>query len=444
MFESVESAFRSLMQALQTAKLYGTDHAKFGQSRDEAFESFQLAFKERAELVFGIVGEELAFEKEVMFDLSKSTKPMIVFLKSLGIERMSFSRAMSKEELHKFLIFLVTPKEEIKKEPQEYLAGLAIKNINVGKIKGSSERLEVTGAVNYLTLYTSSVDNFSSSLENILEAKTLDYLDLRFTVSSVFESLLLRHQELLKLAAVKRYDQNTFSHILNVAILSMFFASKLGLTKDDILEIGLAALFHDIGKTFVSRKIIKKSEKLSNEEFETIKSHTVLGAELLLKYVDSLGVLPVLVAFEHHLKADFKGYPRMAYPRKPHLGSAIVEICDIYDSLSSRRSYKAALSPDLVYDILTKEKEKFHYPRLVDDFFQVMGVWPIGTLVALSDSRVAVVRQENEDEIFSPTVEVIFPEDKKETIDLANKDLGVKIEKFLDPLAEGKPYTSLV
>jgi putative nucleotidyltransferase with HDIG domain len=444
MFEAVENSFRGLIQALQTAKLYGTGHAKFGQALNKAFAGFKEAFKERQEIVFGIVGEELAFEKEVMFDLSKSTKPMILLLKSLGIERMSFSRAMSEEELEKFLMFLVTPKDELKKEPREYLTAAGIQNINVGKITGSSDKAEVAEAVNYLTMYSGSLDNFNRSLENVLEARDLDYVDLRFNVSNVMENLIMRHQELLKLAVVKRYDLTTFSHILNVSILSMFFSSKLGLAKDDIVEIGIAALFHDIGKTYVSRKIIQKSDKLSSDEFETIKSHTISGAEVLLKYVDSLGALPVLVAFEHHLKADFKSYPPMAYPRKPHLGSAIIGICDIYDSLSSRRSYKSALAPDAVYGIFMKEKGKFHYPGLVDDFFQVVGVWPIGSLVVLSDSRVAVVREENEDDIFCPKVEVISPADKKEIIDLKGKKPQLKIEKYLDPLSDGLIYASMI
>ncbi len=444
MFETVENSFRSLISALQIAKLYGTEHVNFAKSLDKAYEGFQEVFKERDELVFGIVGDELAFEKEVLFDLSKATRSMIVYLKSRGIERMNFYRPMTKEELREFLLFLAAPKEEIKKEFQEYLMVKGIRNINVGKIKGSLENSEIAEAINYLTLYTSSLDNFNRSLENILEAKDVDYHDLRFNVSSIFENLISRHQELLKLTVMKRYDLTTFAHILNVSILSMFFASKLGLAKDDILEIGTAALFHDIGKTYVSRKIIKKTDQLSEEEFETVKGHTVFGAEILLSYVDTLGVLPVLAAFEHHLKSNFKSYPQMAFPQKPHLGSAIIGVCDIYDSLSSRRSYKAKLPPNVVYDILLEEKQKLHYPQLVDDFFRVIGVWPIGSIVVLSDSRIAVVREENEDDIFSPKVEVISPPDKKETVDLKQKKPELKIEKSLDPLGEGKPYAELV
>jgi len=446
MTEAVENSFRGLVKALQTAKLYGTEHPKFSKSVDIAYEGFQAAFKERNDLVFGIVGEELAFEKEVMFDLSKETRPVLVYLRSRGIERMDFYSHMVKEELQKFLVFLVTPKEELKKEPQEHLMILGIRNINVSRIKSASESMEggPDGAPNDLKLYDSSLENFNQILDNVLENKEVDYLDLQFNVSSIFEALISRHQELLKLTVMKRYDQVTFAHILNVSLLSMFFASKLGLPWEEVLEIGIAALFHDIGKTYVSRKIIKKTEKLSVEEFEAVKGHTVFGAEILLKYVDTLGQLPILAAFEHHLKSDFQSYPKISFPRKPHLGSAIIGVCDIYDALCARRSYKVALAPNIVYYIMMKEKKRLHFPGLVDDFFRSMGVWPIGTLVVLNDSRIAVVREENEDEIFSPKIEVIIPENNKEIIDLKGKKGVLKIEKFLDPLTEGKPYAGLV
>ena len=446
MFEAVENSFRGLVSALQTAKLYGTEHAKFTKSVGQAYESFQAAFKERNELVFGIVGSELAFEKEVMFDLSKATRPMIIYLKSRGIERMDFSRPMLKEELHKFLVFLVSPLEEIKKEPQEHLAILGIKNIFVGKIKGSGQSSGgfASGVVFDSQLYISAQENFNFTAENIRANREIDHLDLQFNVSGLFERLISGHQELLKLTVIKRYDQVTFAHIVNVCILSMFFASKLGLSRDEALEIGIAALFHDIGKTGVSRKIIKKTDKLSVDEFEAIKSHTIFGAEILLKYVDNLGMLPVLAAFEHHLKSDFQGYPKISFPRKPHLGSAIIGVCDIYDALCARRSYKSALAPNIVYDIMMKEKNRLHFPGLVDDFFRSIGVWPIGTLLVLNDSRIAVVREENWDDIFFPKVEVIMPENNKEIIDLKEKKGSVTIAKFLDPFTEGKPYLELI
>ncbi len=449
MLDRIENAFRSLITAFQIAMLYGTKHPKFNKFLDKAYESLQDVLKDKEELVIGIVGEELAFEKEILFELSRTHRPIIIYLKARGIERLAFHRLMEEEELSKFISFLMTPKDEIKKGLQEYLNLAGIKNINAGKIKVSaatdlSQQEGVLQAVDYISLYNSSLDNIQQSLESVLNAQDMDYLNLRFGVTNMLENLVSRYQELLKLTVVKRYDINTFVHILNVSILAMYFSSKLGLNKDAILDIGIAALFHDIGKIYISRRILKKTEGLTNAEFSKIESHTLAGVLILLRYVDTLGILPAVVCFEHHLRAGLKSYPKLSFPQKPHIFSSIVSICDVYDALLQRRSYKTSYPPNVVYEIIIKERENFFEPRLVDNFFKIMGVWPIGTIVLLSDKRVAVVRDENEDDIFFPKVEVVFPQDKKESIDLKEKKDQIKIEKTLDPLGEGKDYVSLI
>jgi len=449
MLTQIENAFRGLINALQIAKLYGADHQKVGKFLETANQKLQEVLAERPELVIGIVGDELAFEKEILFDLSRSIQPMIAYLKSRGVEKIAFTRGLTSDELAKFVAFLMLPKEEYKKEPQDYLDAAGVRNISVGRLKGTGgaggavQPEEVVQAVDFLNLYNGSLDNFSQSMENVLNAQDMDYINLRFNVTNMMETMVGRHQELLKLAAVKRYDVNTFVHTMNVSILSMFFASRLGLAKEDILDIGIAALFHDIGKVYISRNIIKKSDKLTDEEFSAVKGHTVFGAEILLKYVDTLGMLPVLVAFEHHLKPDFKGYPKMAFPHKPHPGSIIVSICDIYDALLQRRSYKSPYPPNMVYEIMMKSRDNTFEPSLLDTFFKIMGVWPIGSLLALSDKSVAVVRDENEDNIFLPKVEVVHPAESRRMIDLKEAK-GIAIEKFIDPQVEGKEYSGLI
>jgi hypothetical protein len=98
----------------------------------------------------------------------------------------------------------------------------------------------------------------------------------------------------------------------------------------------------------------------------------------------------------------------------------------------------------MIYDFMIKEKGKFFKPTLLDNFFKIMGVWPIGTILLLSDSRIAVVRQENEEDIFCPKVEVIKPADKKELIDLKQKKESLKVERALNPFTEAKDYLRLI
>ena len=108
----------------------------------------------------------------------------------------------------------------------------------------------------------------------------------------------------------------------------------------------------------------------------------------------------------------------------------------MYDALSQRRSYKNDYPPNMIYDLMMREKGRAFEPQLLDKLFKIIGVWPVGTIVRLSDGRIAVVREENEDDIFSPKVEVISPLDKKETIDLKKEEAKIKIERSLNPLSE--------
>jgi len=235
MLEKIENSFRDLISVIQIARLYPDWHPQFKRAIDKAYLSLEEVLREREELVIGIIGEELAFEKEIFFELSKTTKQMILYLKDRGIERIVFCRGMENEELNKFISFLITPKEEIKTDAQGYLSFLGIKNIIVGKIKSftdTSLAVKAGGAINYLSVYENSLDKISHSIETVLNEQELDHLTLRLTVNDVVENLLGRHQDFLNSAVIKRYDFMTFTHILNVSILSMYLSSKLGFAKN--------------------------------------------------------------------------------------------------------------------------------------------------------------------------------------------------------------------
>jgi hypothetical protein len=135
MLAKVEKAFQELLTCLQIAKLYGIAHPMFQKSLDKAYAAFEEVFLLRPEMVIGIVGDELAFEKEILFDLGKLLRPAIFYLKERNIERLAFYRGLSKEELSKFVGVLVGAKEDFKPDPQVLLTQIGIKNISISKLK---------------------------------------------------------------------------------------------------------------------------------------------------------------------------------------------------------------------------------------------------------------------------------------------------------------------
>ena len=442
MLAEIEIAFKELLACLQTIKMYGAVHPSFNKSLDKAYLAFENVFAHQQEMVIGIIGEELAFEKEILFDLGKLLKPAILYLKERNIERLVFYRGLSKDELGKFISILTGPKEGFKSNPQQLLVAVGIENINIGKLKVNESKGEHLFIDDQLELYGSSMDKVRQVLSSVLNFEQIDSLGVRASLNSIVKGLSMQHQELIKLATVKRYDTEAYAHMLNVAIFSMYLSSRLGFQKEDVLDIGIAALFHDVGKIYISRKTLHKPDKLSEQEFDRIKSHTVLGAEFMFKYVDSLGILPVVVSFEHHLKYDSSGYPRLPLLRKQHIASSIVAICDVYDALSQRRGYKQDYSPDVVYNIMNKDKGSAFNPGLLDNFFKFMGFWPVGSVVELNNGSIALVRQENESDIRRPKVEIVSPVDKKRLVDLVQEG-DLSIQRYLNPWNEGKEYLRL-
>ena len=115
-------------------------------------------------------------------------------------------------------------------------------------------------------------------------------------------------------------------------------------------------------------------------------------------------------------------------------------MCDVYDALTQKRSYKTDYPPDKVYEIMSLEKGKLFDPALLERFFQVIGVWPIGAIVMLTDGRIAVVREVNEQDIYRPKVEVVHPVAAGEVIDLLETRDRLQVKEALNPLGKGQEY----
>ena len=284
----------------------------------------------------------------------------------------------------------------------------------------------------------------SKSFNSIFKGDTVDVSNTKKAMKSTLEMLLRGDLGLMMLTSVKRHDLFTFTHSLNVSALAMVFASELLFSKENILDVGIAGLFHDIGKIAISQKVIEKPGFLTDEEMMSVKSHTILGAEILLQQVDYIGILPVIVAFEHHLRYDLKGYPKLHYSRHPHFVSLIVSLCDCYDALRSRRSYKRDYPPLMIYEIMFKERGRMFEPSLFDKFFGFMGVYPISTIVQMNTGWIGIVREQNKGDRFSPKVEIVYPAKRKRVMVDLKKESKLEIKTSLNPFSSGKEYAPLI
>ncbi len=231
-------------------------------------------------------------------------------------------------------------------------------------------------------------------------------------VDGLAQAVAQNRTALLALTTLKNYDNYTFTHMVNVSILTMGQARGLGIDGPLLREFGLAALMHDIGKVRTPLEILNKPDKLTDAEFTIMKRHTIEGAEILRKTPDIPTLAPV-VAFEHHLRLDGTGYPHGVTRPSLNVGTMLCSIADVYDAMRSQRKYQQAFPTDRILEVLKRSDGKQFDQHLVRRFAQLVGIYPVGNLVKLNTGEVAVVLKVYAPDPHRPQVRVVFDREGK-------------------------------
>jgi HD-GYP domain-containing protein (c-di-GMP phosphodiesterase class II) len=233
------------------------------------------------------------------------------------------------------------------------------------------------------------------------------------------------------ISTLRVFDDYTFTHSVNVAMLSMCIGRRINLSRRNLVNLGMCALFHDLGKIEIPNEILHKKEKLDDSELKLIEEHSLNSSRLMLKLKaspDSKARILVPM-FEHHLKYDLSGYPHADWKKPLTLFGKIISIADKYDTLTSSRSYrKSVLSPDRALGYMFDRAGKDFDPILIKVFINIMGVYPVGTLLRLDTDELALVVSSPSREFSKrPLVCVLEKGDdgsykKKEIINLDERD----------------------
>ena len=169
-----------------------------------------------------------------------------------------------------------------------------------------------------------------------------------------------------------REDENFLPvHAVNVALLSMALAQDVQFDEDAVRKVGIAGLLHDIGMARVPLHILVKPGQISPDEREAIKQHPQEGARLILES-DATFDLPAIAAYEHHMKSDGSGYPKVRFPRPPHYVSRLIQLCDIYQALRSPRPFRRPWPPEIVASFLNERAGFEFHPALASALTQMM------------------------------------------------------------------------
>jgi putative nucleotidyltransferase with HDIG domain len=176
---------------------------------------------------------------------------------------------------------------------------------------------------------------------------------------------------LIPLLRLKRFDQYTTTHAINVAVLAMSLAEQIGLGEAEVRAFGIAGLLHDVGKVTIPEEILNKEGPLTEAERSVMQRHPVEGARIILAGESNLD-LAAVVAYEHHIKLNGGGYPTLTHPRRCHQASDLVHVCDVFDALRTRRPYRPAWETDRALQYLEREAGREFDPDLVGAFVGMM------------------------------------------------------------------------
>lgn len=225
-------------------------------------------------------------------------------------------------------------------------------------------------------------------------------------VDEISQSILRHPHALISLARLKRADEYTYMHSVAVSGLMIALARQLGLSPALVQEAGLAGLFHDVGKMAIPEGILSKAGKLTEAEFEIVRSHPQEGVNMLLNS-PHISALVLDVCLHHHEKCNGEGYPHGLRQDQISLFAHMGAVCDVYDAVTSGRPYKQGWGPA---DAIQKMAEwKGHFDeRVFQAFVRCMGIYPVGALVRLESGRIGVVIEQSQKSLLTPRVKVFF------------------------------------
>ncbi|GKS58543.1 hypothetical protein YTPLAS18_20700 [Nitrospira sp.] len=260
--------------------------------------------------------------------------------------------------------------------------------------------------------YGKAATAFGQLNQVVRDRGNVSFKSAKRAIQNIIDLMMQDGSTLLGLTNLRCHDQYTHNHSVNVALLSMALGNRAGYPKVDLADLGLAALFHDVGKCAISLDVLNKPGEFTKEEWDVMRSHPTEGVLTLIE-LRGLANVPARMAaasFEHHMNYDFSGYPKLAVPWKQTLSSRIVTIADCYDAMTSSRVYRREpMSPPKVLQFMFNKSGKAFDPILMKLFSTCVGIIPIGSLVMLDTEELAVVLSPAQEKEFveRPLVKII-------------------------------------
>ena len=400
-----EDLVRRLSAAIRAGELYAPTHPLLQRSIDTLLAVTTRNLQNHPHAVIGFLGNGIVVNDLRLGRFSAQLVGLVRDMHERQIEKISLMQGTNRDDL-KALIELMSDRRSAVPLSERLLAR-GVKRISIGRITIESDDGEHTGIAMAKKVYNTAVETAENIWEQARAGDQPDPNAARKIIESLAKVVTQDRTSLMALTALKKYDNYTFTHMVNVSVLAMSQARSLNLEGPMLREFGFAALMHDIGKVNTPLEVLNKPGKLDKEEFDIMKRHVIDGAHILRKTPEMPALAPI-VAFEHHLKQDLSGYPEKIGHRDLNLCTMVVSIADVFDALRSNRPYRQGLATDRIRTIMGEQGNPQFHQKLLKRFVNIMGLFPVGNLVRLNTDEVGVVTAEHPTDPFRPQVKIVF------------------------------------
>lgn len=287
------------------------------------------------------------------------------------------------------------------------------KDVEVISVISEKLRFETVNVIRQLFILDEKI-----STEKIIQSKKSEIVA---QISSIIDDLLENKDLMVNMIDLKSFDNYTYTHSVNVAILSLVVGIEMGFDRKVLTDLGLGSILHDIGKVFISKEILNKPGKLTDEEYEIIKTHSFKGYELA-KNKYRIPMSSYIGILDHHEKWDGTGYPNKSEGKNISLFGRIISVADVFDALTSMRPYSFIRSPSDAMEFIIANSGIMFDTNIVDIFKRKIAPYPVGTTVTLSNGYTAIIVRNHEEFCLRPVVRLIYDPDGND-VDPVDLDL---------------------
>jgi len=404
---------RGFVSLRRLAGMYPSGHPVITQKLDELHAIAQAHLQQSPELTIDVIRGEVHLDGVAHRDdgMATATAQTLRELGSLGIDSLHITPGLERDEIRLAAEFLDQIRDNTSGEMLEArLAARGIRHISFGRIVPLDTswrgRIWPDAPTSPLDpLYAQSLAQAEQAFDTVSSGGTLDAVTVRDLVQLLIGEVVRSNAALGQILTLKEYENLTYCHSVNVAILSLLLARQLAFDEATTFVLVEAALLHDIGKTRVPLEIVKKPGALNRAERKLIEAHTTFGAEILMETPGLHPMAPV-VALEHHRGLNEAGYPDLG-DAVPHIMSQIVSVADVYEAMTGARSYREPLRPEHACLVLARQAGTKFNTALVKAFVAAVTFFPLGSLVRTNRDEIGVVIRTNSKDPMHPVLNLV-------------------------------------